>query len=94
MAWCDSSAAKRWQGADKDAVLPAWRRSDSDGGAGARRVAKIAASQGMRNARTPGHRSYCHNNLTSSAPYSVRFYNIRLTQSATVKVFLHSTDLI
>lgn len=96
MAWCDSSAAKRWQGADKDAVLAAWRRSDSDGGAGARRVAEIAASQGMRNATTPGHRSYCHNNLTSSAPYSVRFYNIRLTQSATVQAFffLHSTDLI
>lgn len=55
LAWCDSSAAKRWQGEDKDAVLAAWKRSDNASGAGARRVAEIAASQEMRNARTPGH---------------------------------------
>jgi len=73
MAWCDSSAAKRWQGADKDAVLAAWRRSDNDGGASARRVAEIAASQGMRNARTLGHHNYCDNNLTSSTLYSAHF---------------------
>jgi len=46
MAWCDSSAAKRWQGADKDEVLVAWRRSDNGCTAGARRVAEIPASQG------------------------------------------------
>lgn len=54
LAWCDSGAAKRWQGADKDAVLAAWKRSDNSG-AGARRVAEIAASQEMRNGRSPGH---------------------------------------
>lgn len=93
MAWCDSSTAKRWQGADKDVVLAAWR-SDSDGGAGARRVAEIAASQGMRNASTPGHHSYCNNNLTSSTSYSARFYNIRLIQSVIPYRFLHCIDLI